>query len=158
MAMFDKLKFWKKDDDFGKDSGFGDGKGSADFGAGTGKDLGNDDPFRSSGIGSGDPFGKKSSETDDPYRHSFSKEDTDISIRGPGFEHGDHGASEQRFGAEGPLKYAPLQQQPQRDEMMSKDLELINAKLDAIRATIENMNQRMGAIERANADRTRKQW
>ena len=155
MALFDKFKFWKKDDDLGKDSGFGADKGSAEFGAGAGRDLGSDDPFRSSGIGSGDPFGKKSSEPDDAYPRSFSKEDTDISIRGPGFE---HGAPEQQFGAEGPLRHAPLLQQPQRDEMMSKDLELINAKLDAIRATMENMNQRMGAIERANADRMRKQW
>ena len=42
----------------------------------------------------------------------------------------------------------PTQLEPKQDFMISKDLEVINAKLDSIKSTIDSMNQRLSTIER----------
>lgn len=41
----------------------------------------------------------------------------------------------------------PSHQQQQSSQRSDKDLEVISAKLDAIRASLESINQRLGALE-----------
>ncbi len=43
-------------------------------------------------------------------------------------------------------------------ENLEKDIQLISAKLDAIRATLENINHRIANIEKMNQEKKRFQW
>ena len=47
-----------------------------------------------------------------------------------------------------PRPYMQQQQQPQYNYGQNRDLELVAAKLDALKATLENINQRLANIER----------
>lgn len=161
MGVMDKLMFWKKEPDIsgpdkdfpdlskefaggfdsGKDTGFGMGKDSLGLGKDTTPGLG----------GTGDM-------SKGPYEN-------DISMRGPGFEHVEEPA---------PLKSAPLekkpiyyqeigqapgqyQQQPyQRD--ISRDIEVISAKLDSIKTMLDMLNHKIDAMERQQNKRGRMEW
>jgi len=50
-----------------------------------------------------------------------------------------------------PLKSAPLQTKPNNDQqidMMRRDIEVLNAKLDAIRSSLETMGMKIANIEK----------
>lgn len=50
------------------------------------------------------------------------------------------------------------QQQSFESSSSDKDFQIVNAKLDAIRATLENMNQRIANLERIAAEGTEQKW
>jgi hypothetical protein len=130
MAVLDKLKFWKKKDAFP----------SLDLGAGLGKDVGGFSKDTTSGLGGTGELGFKP---------------TDISLRGPGadtvFEEPKLTPSPMTPG------YGGFQQQAKPD-MMAKDIEIISSKLDAIRATLETVNQRLTNLENYLNDQKRRGW
>ena len=47
-----------------------------------------------------------------------------------------------------PFTPPPIQSMPQSPPISEKDLELISAKLDAIKALLDNLNQRVASLER----------
>ena len=135
MGILDKLMFWKKDEDEFKDIGLGD-KGNLAFG----------DEFNTS-VGAG--FGPT-----------------------PGLG---QGMGQSSYGQQYPQNYPTpqpsmpsypppqFQQQPRfgspQEEMTSKNLEIISSKLDALRASIESLNQRLAnleAIARGEEDQSRR--
>jgi|TARA_Y100000031_G_C8166833_1_gene359792 hypothetical protein len=122
MSILDKVMFWKKKDEFG-DIGLGDkdplGKGNLAFG----------DDF---GMGSAPGYGQQSKAPEQP---SFAQQ--------PSFSQSSF--AQQQF----PQQQQPYQQpryEPQQD-VTSKNLEIISSKLDALRASIESLNQRLANLE-----------
>ena len=134
MGILDKVMFWKKKDEFadaglgGKDNlAFGDDFGQGGFpgqnaapGAGLGSDVG------------GRNFGSYSQQYPQPQgfpqQQSFSQQ--------PSF----------------PQQPSFSQPYPQpgfnpQQEVESKNLEIISSKLDALRASIESLNQRLANLE-----------
>jgi|SRR3989344_1307050 len=119
MAFFDKLAFWKKKDDLGD----------------LGKDLGMDkdlglgmDTGPSPDLGMGlEP------QQQQPFQKYPSFQQNNFSQ--PGFQ-------------VQPAFQAPQQPSYQGDSYIaSKNLEVISSKLDALRATMESINQRLANIE-----------
>lgn len=122
MSVLDKLMFWKKKDEF------------SDIGLDIGKDVG----------GSGMSLGKA---------------DTGFGAQG---DLGLGSTPEPNFGAQPPRQPSTpsfqqppqqfaqpsFQQQSHNDYSVSKDIEVISSKLDALRAGIESINQRLANIER----------
>ena len=124
MAFFDKLAFWKKKDDLddlGKDLGLD-------------KDMGMD--FTSSGpspdLGMGIDAGTHSQQQPLQKYPSFQQQ------------------PQQSFQAQ-PAFQQPSFQQPayggNDNYIASKNLEVISSKLDALRASLESINQRLANIE-----------
>lgn len=134
MGILDKIMFWKKDD------------------------------FSSLGLGDDDDFSMGSAPETTP---NFSQEPkkplpgemTGTSEMPPGM------GSEEPKGY-GMPKYEELQQQqqPQRRDMpnmypqSNKDMEIISAKLDSIRASLESMNTRLANLERIARGEYEKRW
>jgi len=156
VAFFDKLKFWKREESlakdlgFGKDPGFDKGKeslGIGDFGNYPfGKEAGLSKEFGGKGFGEHDISG---SALGGEERHPFySKEDTDVSIKGEGFNPKEY--------EEPSLRPVQLRQQSSHDVMLSKDMEIVSAKLDAIRSMLESMSQRLIMLERQGNDKYRR--
>ena len=117
MGIMDKLAFWKKKDDF----------------ADIGKDLGIDKDF---GMDSGPSpdLGLGIDQGQGPQQ-PFQKY--------PSFQQPQNFPSYQ---APQPFSQAPSY--PSNDEFInSKNLEVISSKLDALRASVESMNQRLANIE-----------
>ncbi len=151
MAFKDKLMFWKKSDK--------DDMGDMDFG-----DMGKDDPF-SSGQ-SNDPFGGQQQSADpltgqqqptDPFAGqdpSASNQATDSFAQQPTAP-----MPQQGFGAP-QQQNTPVSDQPYElhqktassssdtTYMTNKNLEVLSSKLDALKAAIESMSQRLENIER----------
>lgn len=133
MGMFEKLKFWKKEEPFPPlDLGKGGGLG---MGTGLGGEFGGMD--QTAGLGGTETLGSypTGSETTEPS----------ITITGKGFESGTLRSSplEER---EGYARPRPLTLAPAQD-MVAKDIEIVSAKLDAIRAGIESLSMRMSTLE-----------
>ena len=128
MGLFSKLAFWKKKDDLddlGKDLGL-------DKDIGMGKDLGLD-------MGAGPSpdlgMGIDTNQVQQPYQ------------RYPSFQQ-----PQQGFQPVPSFQSQPVfQQQPSYNSndnfIASKNLEVISSKLDALRASIESINQRLANIE-----------
>ncbi|MBI3027240.1 hypothetical protein HYY70_03930 [Candidatus Woesearchaeota archaeon] len=123
MGFFDKLAFWKKKDeldDLGKDFGLGKDLG-LDIGAGPSPDLG---------------MGLEPSQTQQPMQKypSFQTQQTQSGFQmQPSF-----------------LPAQPTQQPSFSGDsgyINSKNLEVISSKLDALRAALESINQRLANIE-----------
>ncbi|MBI2140212.1 hypothetical protein HYU14_04760 [Candidatus Woesearchaeota archaeon] len=158
MSVFDKMMFWKKKDDFlgdlGKGMDFGKGmdlgKGpDLGLGGGLGSGLGPE-----SGSGMGD-FGKST----DMFGAGQGR---DMGLGGNDLNFGN--GQQQSFGSESgfqpgyPGRPAPMQQpfgpplqqvtQQHAPELYGKDLEVVSAKLDSIRYTLESINQRLANLER----------
>lgn len=52
-----------------------------------------------------------------------------------------------------------LQPQPSfHPDILAKDIEIVSYKLDAIKATLESINQRLANLERAHQEKIRKEW
>ncbi len=119
MGVMDRLKFWKKDDSFG-----------APLNKDAFADLGKDslqENFEIGGDADQGPFGRQ------PEQHPL---DDPVS-------------------ASQILRRGTVQEQPQmsggygsRQDLISKDIEVVSAKLDALRSTLDSMNQRIANIER----------
>jgi len=61
----------------------------------------------------------------------------------------------------GPSGYSTFQQSPAPQMAGNHDMEVVAAKLDAIRATLDSINQRLANVERiayAEQEEHRKQW
>ncbi|HLC90921.1 MAG TPA: hypothetical protein VJI15_04070 [Candidatus Nanoarchaeia archaeon] len=119
MSMFDKLKFWKKDD--------------LDFDELVKKDMGHDDNF---GMGEqpqipGQPL------QDDMHLGGNSPFEQDPLASQPFSPQQDQ---------DHPLQ--KLTPQPAYSPTKNNDLELINSKLDTIKAMLNSIEQRLGRLER----------
>jgi len=126
MAFLDKLMFWKKKDDFDTNIGnFG-----ADNTFGTGAGTGAPDM----GYGNQD-FGMPEAQFGQQLPTS------QFGQAPPMFPGTSQGA-----GFPQPTPFAP--QQSQQDFMVGKDIEIISAKLDSLRAYLDSINQRLANIER----------
>jgi hypothetical protein len=162
MGIMDKVKFWKKDDDFDFDK---------DLGPPPGGDLGPGDPPPSDkgvnipsletadsdplgGLGKKDDLGLPKTEYTDP---SMAKLDSPT----PGPSH-----PFQEGPKEPPITAAPPQPQaPQFDAMADKNMEVISAKLDMLRVTMEAINAKLDNLSRVaqrneehTTDNFRKSW
>ena len=117
MAFFDKLAFWKKKDDLGD----------------LGKDLGLDkdlglgmDTGPSPDLG----MGLDTAQPQQPFQKYPSFQQPNFQPQQPAFQS------------------QPVFQQPSyQGDINSKNLEVISSKLDALRATMESINQRLANIE-----------
>ncbi|MCK5283005.1 MAG: hypothetical protein KAK00_06355 [Nanoarchaeota archaeon] len=139
MGFLNKLAFWKKEDDLGIDKGFNSDMKGMDFGApndfGSSNDLSLSSskgmPDVSNFRGVGDV--QEQQQMNQTLAQPFS------SSPSPAFN------SPQNF------------QQPKS----TNDLELISAKLDAIKATMDAINQRIANLERAaypEENQNRNRW
>ena len=121
MGFFDKLTFWKKKDDLddlGKDLGL-DKELGLDIGAGPSPDLG-------MGLDTGPQAAQQ------PFQ------------KYPSFQQ----PSLQQQSFQPSFQPQPAFQQPSyQGDIASKNLEVISSKLDALRATMESINQRLANIE-----------
>ena len=125
MAFFSKLAFWKKKDDFGD----------------LGKDLGLDKDI-GMGMGEGPSpdlgMGLEQSQPQQPYQ------------RYPSFQQPQQGfQSAPSFQAQPAFQQPPAQPSYSSNDsyIAAKNLEVISSKLDALRASIESINQRLANIE-----------
>ena len=142
MAFMDKLMFWKKKDDFGKDLEMGLDKGLAAHDAGMG--------------GQGGPPGAAMGGHD----LGLGGQDMGMSGHDPGL-----GAPPQQpsYGQPPPMGQPPQQMAPQQfqqpappmmpqqqggQEVVGKDFEIVSSKLDGLRASLESINQRLANLER----------
>ena len=126
MAFFDKLAFWKRKDDLGD----------------LGKDLGLDKDF-GLGMDSGPSpdlgMGLEAPQQQQPFQKYPSFQQNNFSQ--PGLQ------AQPSFQPQ-PSFQAPQQPQYQGDSYInSKNLEVISSKLDALRATMESISQRLANIE-----------
>ncbi len=126
MSVFSKLKFWKKDED--------DLFKDTDFGASLGPSAPGTDS--TAGLGGTEPLG--------------AYPDTQM-VKGPDFGLGQPGSSYPQY----PRQVAAPQQVSQQT-LMEKDLEIISSKLDAIKALVDHVNQRLENLERSS--RISKGW
>lgn len=122
MGFLDKIAFWKKKDDF-SDIGMGD--------KALGSDLGGGFPSADTGLSTGMETGLPTQPTAPipPAQAPYQEQST--------FQQPSPQPFQQQF-------QAPP---PQQDSMVEKDFELISSKLDALRATLDSINQRLTNIE-----------
>ena len=142
MAFLDKLKFWKKEED--KFAELDKQLGTAPPTQATPSEGSDDFPHHPFG---GEPIGQP---VDEPFMRSAETGlDFGTSKQETGF---------QSFTAEHPgekrSQYQPAQvyevsSQPQQGQNTSQQLELVAAKLDTIRVSLESINHRLVAVERA---------
>ncbi|MCX6707799.1 MAG: hypothetical protein NT001_06735, partial [Candidatus Woesearchaeota archaeon] len=91
------------------------------------------------------------------YDSGDAKADTGISLMGPAYD---------RPPESGDLRHAPLAPMERPSSygssaaVSSRDIEMISAKLDAIKANVESINHRLESIERVvlTQERKRVQW
>ena len=141
MGILNKIMFWKKDEDEFKDIGLGD-KGNLAFG----DDFGASQP----GAGFGPTPGLGQGMGQGPYGQQYPQNYPAQQPSMPSYP--------------SPQFPTPqFQQQPRfgspQEEMTSKNLEIISSKLDALRASIESLNQRLAnleAIARGEEDQSRR--
>ena len=132
--MLDKLMFWKKKDDFADfDKGFGLG---ADSGAPNLTDFSSD---QNVGLGQDPVDSMQGFSPPKQPQQPFSGQLPPIT----------------------PQTQTPISMQqapmptPQHDVIVGKDIEIISSKLDALRASLESINQRLANLERiAYSDHT----
>jgi len=154
MGVFDKLKFWeKKGDDFSDiDSipGLDDKAGGKD-------DLGLGSPDRDLGMPS-DSMGM----ADDTMRHDAGRSLSDPrqigSEQGPSDSFGFNQQQQQRPMPSFSQQYSPSPQPSQHEYIITKEIEVISSKLDALQAGIESVNQRLASVERALYGDRNKRW
>jgi len=151
MGVMDKLMFWKKDD--------------YDFGKG---DIGSE--IDNMGIGN-DPFAPKQQQPYGSQDHLGLGQDKTSGLAGTehldsGFDRSsaEKGVEIRGYGHESvkpdldetPLKSRPLY--PQSAPSPDRDMQLILSRLDTIKALLDNMNQRLEALERNQGKSGRVQW
>lgn len=137
MAFLDKLMFWKKSDDLGIPEG---PKPDLGFDSGLGRDM---EPGRDSGLGFSSPdLGGFPGSFEEPPAAR------------PGFEQNAFAQQHIQTFQQQPFQQPPFQQpmqQPQQstnEYIISKNIEVLSSKLDALRVGIESINQRLAHLER----------
>lgn len=138
MPFFDKLMFWKKKEEpFGTDFGMGRDAGLGGIGQDAGLGL------HDSGMGS--DFGLPT-QTQFPQQQPFQQ-----SFQQP---------AQQQYNYPSYQQYPStpmMPEQPSRHDIVGKDIEIVSSKLDALRAILESVNQRLMSLERiAYGDQDRK--
>ena len=157
--VFDKLKFWKKDDDFGdledfSSFGLDEPKKPQDTTSGLGG-TGNLGPMP------GDDFGAIPGEN---TQHAEPLPSPSMSLTQP--PEGSSGMQQQPFSQQQPQNFSqqPSYQRVQQPEAMTqqtllKDIEIIHAKLDAIKSSLDSINARLYNLERiAQPERNKNLW
>lgn len=172
MGLLDKAKFWKKDDDaLGDMSDLGDfgleeNPGAGGDPGGTADDLGLGQDFRAQPSGQAMP-GTEAHQM--PGSAQQAPEEAGGSIDSPSSfaqqaQQGASGAGPQQpqptpyHEVPSPAAQAPAHQGAGGE--MAKDIEIIHAKLDAIRSSLDSINQRLATLERiASGDnKSRYSW
>lgn len=101
------------------------------------------------------PFGKKKDDVfaQDPSFQTFSSPQDPLAVQPTSFSgQNPYPAQYQQYPQGSPMyPSAP-------DNNSSRDLEVLKAKMDAIQATLESLNQRFANIERFINDTGRKRW
>ena len=124
MGILDKLMFWKRKDEF-SEIGLGDkdpfGKNNLAFGDDFGMGQGAEQPG----------FGQQSFGQQPRYQQQFPQAPS----QQPSF-------SPQQFQQYQPPRYDYSQQ-----DMASKNIEIVSSKIDAMRASLDSINQRLANIE-----------
>ena len=160
MGISDKLKFWQKEDDDFSDLG--------DFGLGDDVGSGNKPPADDMFGSGGDPFSAPAQgmqqPTTDPFAAAPQQGPAPATPPPSGTDM--FGSVDQRPQQPvGPMTPPVQMPQPQQQmhpapapqvysqddyqkETFTKDVEIISAKLDSLRATLESINQRLANIER----------
>lgn len=147
LGLFSKLKFWKKEPEFDFNSNmpnanaFGQGYGMNQDNTGLGADMQN--PLgRAPGFGP-DPF--PSGQENFPQQQGY-----------------DSPSAFQQLNEQHPLGQGQaFSQQPSYGQPVlpiQKDIEIISAKIDALRAAVESMNQRIINIESIAKQEQEKQY
>ena len=135
MGILDKVMFWKKKDDLSDlgDLGQGLGKNNMAFGDNFNSQA---NPFGQPGAGQGmgNDFGQGMGNYGQaPAQNSYGQ------------------YSGQNFSNQQPMSFGspPYSQQQKygQDEITSKNIEIVSSKLDALRATLESINQRLENLE-----------
>jgi len=140
MGILDKVMFWKKKDEF---ADVGLGKDNLAFGDDFGQGLGAGQNIASS-TGLGPDIGGRGLGS---YGQQY-QQPQGFSPQPPGF------SQSPSF----PMSYPQPSFNPQQ-EVESKNFEIISSKLDALRASIESLNQRLAnleAIARGDEEDTRR--
>lgn len=157
MGIFDKIMFWKKEPDFGVDlttpPAFSDPL-AADPGIG--------------GFGQAPPFNKKPDFGGTGLGNSvMDQSHPGFQEAGQGFSPTQHSMPQEQPPSNNPMDTAPWmnrteapvtpeipmpQQQAPGQRTYDLNLEVISAKLDAIKAVLESMNARIHNLERMNRD------
>ena len=145
MGFLDKVMFWKKGDDDFSDLGAGDKNNLAfgdDFGAGMQTPGTPPSPFGSSQANpSQSAYGSQgfgqSNFGQQPPEQSFGRYPQSPAFSNPQ-------PPPQSFAPQYPSQ--PRYDNPQ-DDLNSKNLEIISSKLDALRAAVESLSQRLANIE-----------
>jgi len=148
MGLLDKLMFWKKEDEFGLDN-LGTKEFNKDFNVGG---L-TDDPLKSS---SPSPFGAEkspfSSEGDIGSSPQLGNTPFPTTTQNmPGTRSSGNSSNNFNQSAQ------PWQSSSPQPTNSSKDLELINSKLDTLRAMLQSIDQRLNEMERTTAGDKQKQ-
>ena len=134
MGILGKIMFWKKKDEFA-DIGLGDKGAAPDMDLGLGPD-----------IGAGGDFGQGAGMQPSPVMPSPQQ---------PSFQQ-----QPPSFGP--PPSINPPQMQSSEEYAANKNLEVISSKLDALKAAIESINQRLTNIEAIARgeveDRHKRRW
>jgi hypothetical protein len=119
MGFLDKLAFWKKKDEF-------EGIGLGDKGQSLSSGLGSPDFGMGTGMEGG--YGLPTQPAQPTAAQPMQQPSYPQSYTQPSFQ-------------------PQFQQSPQQTTSTEKDLEIISSKLDAIRATIDSINQRLANLE-----------
>lgn len=141
MSVFDKLKFWKKDEFRGPELGFGGmepGLGAPPMGMEGGFDM--DQPMY------GSP--QQKSAQNYPQQQGFQQPEYEP----PVVRTFDHTKATFQY----PTSSPPVQDVAPQQYAVDKNLEVISVKLDALRAAIESVNQRLANVERLVQDQRRR--
>lgn len=134
MGIFSKLAFWKRKDDF---ADLGMGKEPADLNLGA--DLGLPDMQQPQ------PTYRQPWQQPPPLQQPMQSYQSYQPTSPPGFQ------AQSSFSA-------PQFSTPQQD-ITSKNIELISSKLDALKAYLDNISQRLANLERiASGEEERKRW
>lgn len=161
MGLFGKLAFWRKEPElpglgeFGKESGF---KGPGGFGeAGLGR------PGAEPGAGGFEQLGLG----EEP---ALGKE---IEPGLPELEPGYGGGPGMPQAPGAPMQRQPRRQMPQQqpygapmqpvqpsptETVMSKDIQIVSSKIDALRASLDTINQRLANLERIASEGQKRKW
>ncbi len=127
MGILNKLQFWKKEDSFGELNK------QIDL-------LKQESPQQApEGFGTPDPL-MQSMDTGIPYEHPDEQKYSGLglSLEPP--------VDKSSFSRQAP-SYTPVEYAPQQSSMQSQ-MEIIAAKLDTIRVSLESINHRLAALER----------
>ena len=173
MGVMDKLMFWKKEDsmaDF-KGGDFGGSDPFADMGGDPFASVDNDPLGQDSFGGPSRPFGAQPQGFQGAGQTTLGPE--------PDMQHGlSGGQTSQSYGAAyqqpfsqttpgsfmpPPVNHTQTQArdypQSDRDFIITKNIELLSSKLDAMRSSLEIINQRLESIERlARGEENKRNW